>query len=75
MYWVDPKNHMLKVSCHYLYFLLRYRLVKENRPIVIMPTHPKLTQVPVVIHDVFDVVGRPHGSYADSFVSLSLLLT
>ena len=74
MYWVDPKDHMLKVLCQYLYYWLRYRLNKENRPIVIMPTHPKLTQVPRVIHDILDVVGRPQGSYPESFVSISLLL-
>ena len=74
MYWVDPKDHMLKVLCQYLYYWLRYRLNKENRPIVIMPTHPKLTQVPRVIHDILDVVGRPQGSYPESFVSLSLFL-
>ena len=74
MYWVDPKDHMLKVLCHYIYYWLRYRLNKENRPIVIMPTHPKLTQVPRVIHDILDVVGRPQGSYPESFVSLSLFL-
>ena len=65
---------MLKVLCQYLYYWLRYRLNKENRPIVIMPTHPKLTQVPRVIHDILDVVGRPQGSYPESFVSLSLFL-
>ena len=41
---------------------------------VIMPTHPKLTQVPRVIHDILDVVGGPQGSYAESFLSVSLLL-
>ena len=25
MYLVDPKNHILKVSCHYLYFRLKYK--------------------------------------------------
>ena len=74
MYWVDPKNHILKVLCQYLYYWLRYRLNKENRPIVIMPTHPKLTQVPGVIHDVLDVLGRPQGLYPESFLSLSLFL-
>ena len=73
MYWVDPKDHMLKVLCHYIYYWLRYRVNKENIPIVIRPTHPKLTQVPRVIHDIFDVVGRPQGSYAESFMSISLL--
>ena len=57
-----------------LSWVLRYRLIKENRPLVIMPTHPKLTQVPRVIHDVLDVLGRPQGSYAESFVSISPLL-
>ena len=65
---------MLKVSCQYLYYWLRYRLNKENRPLVIMPTHPKLTQVPRVIPNVLDVVGRPQESYAESFVALSLVL-
>ena len=74
MYWVDPKNHMPKILCQYLYYWLKYRLNKENRPIVIMPTHPKLTQVPRVIHDILDVVGRPQGSYPESFVSIFLLL-
>ena len=72
--WVDPKDHMVKVSCQYLYYWLRYRLNKENRPLVIMPTHPKLTQVPRVIHYLLDVVGRTQGSYAESFMSISLLL-
>ena len=74
MFWVDPKDHILKVLCQYLCYWLRYRQNKENRPIVIMPTHPKLTQVPRVIHDLLDVVGRTQGSYAESFVSISLLL-
>ena len=65
---------MLKLSCQYLYYWLRYRLNKENIPIVIMPTHPKLTQVPRVIYDVVDVVGRPQGSYAERFMSISILL-
>ena len=72
--WVDTKDHMLIVLCDYLYYWLRYRLKKENRPLVIMPTHPKLNQVPRVIFDIFDVVGRPQGLYAESFVSISLLL-
>ena len=73
MYWMDPKDNILKVLCQYLYYWLIYRLNKENRPTVIMPTHPKLTQVPRVIHDVLDVLGRPQGSYAETFVSISLL--
>ena len=74
MYWVDPKDHILKVSWKYLYYWLRYRVNKENRPIVIRPTHPKLTQLPRVIHDVLDVLGRPQGSYPESCVALSLFL-
>ena len=74
MYLIDPKDHMLRVLCQYLCYWLRYRLNIENRPIVIMPTHPKLTRVPKVIHDIPDVVGRPQGSYAERFVSISLLL-
>ena len=74
MYWVDPKEYMLKVLYHYLYYWLRYRVNKENRPIVIWPTHPKLTQVPRVIHDILDVLGRPQELYPESFVSISLLL-
>ena len=65
-YLVDPFDH--------LYYWLRYRVNKENRAEVIMPTHPKLTQVPRVIHDVIDVVGRSQGSYPGSFVSKSLSL-
>ena len=65
---------MLKILCQYLYFWLRYRVNKENRPIVFIPTHPKLTQVPWVIHDILDVDSRPQGLYAESFLSISLLL-
>ena len=65
---------MLKVLSQYLYYWLRYRLKKENRPILIMPTHPKLTNVPRVIIDICDLGGRPQGLYAESFVSISLLL-
>ena len=74
MHWINPKDHILNVSCQYFYYWQRYRLNKENRHIVIMPTHPKLTQVPRVINDVLDVLGRPQGSYPESFVSISLLL-
>ena len=73
-YWVDPRDHILKLLCHYLSYGLRYRRNKENRPIVIMPTHPKLTQLPRVINDVFDVLVIPQGSYPESFLSISLLL-
>ena len=46
MYLVDPKDHILKVLCRYPYYWLRYSVNKENIPLVIMPTHLKLTQVP-----------------------------
>ena len=36
--------------------------------------HRKLTQVPRVNHDILDVLGRPQGSYAESFLSIYLLL-
>ena len=74
MYWVDPKDNMIKVFCQYLYYWLRYRVNIENRPIVIMSTRSKLTQVPRVILNLFDVLGRPHGSYAEIILSISLLL-
>ena len=74
MYWVDPKDHMLKVSCQYLYYFLTCKLNKENRPKVIMPIHPKFTQVPRAILDILDVVVRPQGSYSESFMSKYLLL-
>ena len=51
MYWVDPKEYILKILCQYLYYWLRYRLKKENRPIVSTSTHPKLAQVARVIHN------------------------
>ena len=54
---------MLKILCQYLYFWLRYRVNKENRPIEIISTHPILTQVPRVIHDILDVDSRPQGLY------------
>ena len=39
-----------------------------------MPTHPKPTQVPRVIHDVFDLLYISQGSYAESFMALYLVL-
>ena len=63
-----------KVLCQYLYYWLRYRVNNENSALEIMPTDPKLTQVPRVILDIFDALGRPKGSYAEIFVSISLLL-
>ena len=71
---VDPKDNILKVSCRYLYYWLRYMQNEENRPIMIMPINPKFTQVRSVILDVLDVVGRPEGSYAERFVSISLVV-
>ena len=54
-----PKGSCTESLCQFLYYLLIYRVQKENRPKVIWPTHQKLTQVPRVIHDVIDVVARP----------------
>ena len=67
MHWVDPKDHILKVACQYLYYWLRYRLNKENRPIVIMPTHPKPTQEarvghPILFHIVYNIDSIELGS-------------
>ena len=74
MYWVDSKDHILKVLCQYLQYWLRHRRNKENRTLVIIPTHPNLTQVAMVIPDILDVLGKPQGSYAESFIALSLVL-
>ena len=73
MHLKNHMDHILKFLCHYLYYWLRYRLNKESRPIVIMPTHQKPDQVLMVIHDVLDEVGRPKESYAERFKSISLL--
>ena len=69
-----PLKIICRKFCVNIYYWLIYRLNKENRPIVIMPTHPKLIQVSRVIHDILDVMGRPQGSYAERFVTISLLL-
>ena len=61
MYWVDPKDHILTVSSHYFCYWLRYKLNKENIPIVIKPTHLTNDMDERVIHDVLDVLGRPQG--------------
>ena len=74
MYWVDTIDNILKVLCQYIYYWLICGLNKENRPIVIMPPYPKLTQSPRVIHDILEVMGRPQGSYPQSFMSISLIL-
>ena len=70
-------RHQLSYSESFMsiYLLLAEIYAKQkNRHIVIMATHPKLTQVPSVIHDILDDVGRPQGSYPESFVSLTLFL-
>ena len=38
-----------------------------------MPTHPKITQVPRVIHDVLDVMGRPSNASLWSKINSSKL--
>ena len=63
---------MVDLQDHH-YYWLRNRENKENRSIVIMPTHPKLTQVPRVIHDVLDVMGRPSNASLWSKINSSNL--
>ena len=55
MYLVDPKDHILKVSCHYLYFWLSYSgsLIKlltcqrekrrEKRTVILVVALPNAT--------------------------------
>ena len=69
--WSQMYSKWLQLTSNYW---RRYRLSKENRPLVIMPTNLKLTQLTRVINDIPGVVNRPQGSYAESFVSISLLL-
>ena len=69
-----PQGSYPEVLCQYLYYWLRNRLNKEIRLIVIMPTHPKLTQVPMVIHNHLDILGSHKGSYTEQFMSIYLLL-
>ena len=72
--WVDPnKDHVMNILCQILYYCLLYSLKKENIPIVIMPTHPKPTQVPRVIQDLHDVLGRTQGSYPENCMSMSII--
>ena len=54
--------------------MISHKQREEKKPLVFIPTHSKLTQVPKVINNILHVVGRPQGSYADSLVSMSLLL-
>ena len=74
LYWLDLKDHILKVSRQYIYYWRRYILNKVNRPLVIMPTHQKLTQVLRVTHGILGSLDKPQGSYPEGFVSLSLFL-
>ena len=46
----------------------------SNRPIVIIPTHPKLTKVPWLSQDALDVLDRPQGIHPESFSLISLVL-
>ena len=51
MYCVDPKDHILKVLWHYLYFWLKYKHLKNQGY--------KQGYTQWVIHDILDVLGRP----------------
>ena len=66
IYLVDPKDPILKVLCHYLYFWLIYKHLKNQGY--------KQGYEQWVIHGILDVLCRPKGSYPESFVSLSLFL-
>ena len=70
MYCLDPKDHILKVLWHYLNFWLKDKHLKNQ----VYKQGYKQGYAQWVIHDVLDVVGRPQGSYPESFVSISLLL-
>ena len=67
---------MLKASCQYLYYWLRYRLNKESRPILIMPNHPKLTQFMYLMYwvDPKDHILKVSGQYLHFQLSYSALL-
>ena len=67
MQWWSPIQVLTFYDIQYLYHI-------SNRPIVIMPTHPKVTQVPRVVHDDLDVLDRPQATYPESFMSTSLVL-
>ena len=66
MYCVDTKDHILKVSWHYLNFYLKYKYLKNQGY--------KLQYAQWVIHEILDVLCRHQGSYPESFVALSSFL-
>ena len=75
MYCVDPKDHMLKVSWHYLHFWLKYKHLKNQGYKQWYKQGYEQGYAQWVIYDVIDVLCRPQGSYPESFVALSLFLT
>ena len=63
MYCVEPKDHILKFSWHYLHFWLKYKHLKSQGY--------KQGYAQWVIHDGLDVPCRPQPSYPESFLALS----
>ena len=70
MYLLDPKGHILKVLWHYLNFWLKYKHLKNQG----YKHGYKQWYTQWVTHNILDVLGRPQGSYPESFVSLSSFL-
>ena len=70
---VDPKDHILKVLCWYLY----YMCFKNGGPFMrVLGRHWVFRRGELeyrVILDIMDILGRPKGSYPESFVLISLL--
>ena len=70
MYCVDTKDHILKVSWHYLRFWLKYKHLKNQG----YKQGYEQGYAQWVTHDILDVLCGTQGSYPESFVSLSLFL-
>ena len=75
MYCVDTKDHILKVSWHYLHFWLKYKHLKNQGYKQGYKQGYEQGYAQGVIHEILDVLCRHQGSYPESFVALSSDLT
>ena len=74
MYCVEPKDHILKFSWHYLNFWLKYKHLKSQGYKLGYKQGYKQKYAQWVIHDFLDEPCRPQGSYPESFMALSSFL-
>ena len=74
MYWLDPKDHILKILWHYLHFWLKYKHLKNQGFKQGYKQGYEQGYAQWVIHDILVVLCRTQGAYPESFAALSSFL-